>query len=36
MVESEEELKSFLMRVKEKRKNAGLNLSLKTDKQTKS
>ena len=34
MAESEEELNSFLRRVKEKSKKAGLNLSLKTNKQT--
>ena len=33
MAESEEELKSFLMRVKEKSEKAGLNLSLKTNEQ---
>ena len=35
MAESEDELNSFLRRVKEKSKKAGLNLSLKTNKQTK-
>ena len=35
MAESEEELKSFLMRVKEESERAGLKLNIKTNKQTK-
>ena len=33
MAESEEELKSFLMRVKEESERAGLKLNIKTNKQ---